>query len=350
MAKPTSSATGAPTQLQQSPSGPGGGSAARVTPFPVRQTLEQPPAGYGGDEGKLPHPQLHKLAGMIEQIPIGIAITAPTGEIEYLNPYLSAVIGLSAAQAAGIRLCAFRLGGTRYKLERIKRQLLSGNAWQGETQIKRATGDTFHALESIFPLREPDGTVTHFIHFLQDIGGRKLAETIRRLAFYDSLTGLPNRNLMYERLGTAIARARRNHGSFALMYIDVDGFKQVNDTLGHDAGDQLLRAVSARLKSSLRESDTVARVGGDEFVVIIENAVEPGTIARIADKLLAACIEPHVLGGSKVPVTLSIGVSFYPIHATTVDALLKAADSAMYRAKAAGRNTCHILSLPPAGS
>ncbi|MBI2313718.1 MAG: sensor domain-containing diguanylate cyclase [Betaproteobacteria bacterium] len=343
MVKSTPGATGAPTQLQQRPAGPGGGSAARVSPFPIRQMLEQPPAGYGGDEGRPPHPQLHKLAGMIEQIPIGIAITAPTGEIEYLNPYLSAVIGLSVTEAAGVRLCAFRLGKSRYRLERVRRQLLSGNAWQGETQIKRPTGETFHALESIFPLREADGTVTHFIHFLQDIGGRKLAETLRRLAFYDSLTGLPNRNLMHERLGSAIARAKRNRSSFALMYIDVDGFKQINDTLGHDAGDGLLRAVAARLKRSLRESDTLARIGGDEFVVIIENSGDRGTIAHLADKLLAACVEPCIVGGSEVPVTLSIGVSFYPHHAGTMDALLKSADSAMYRAKAAGGNTYHIL-------
>lgn len=305
-------------------------------------------AGGRRDAGRLQrgatpaHPQLQGLGAVIEQIPIGIALTRPNGEIEYLNPYLGAIIGLGGAQAAGIRLCAFRLGASPYQLRRVRRQLLCGNPWQGETQIKQSTGETFHALESVFALRGSGGAITHFIHFLQDIGGRKLADTICKLAFYDGLTGLPNRNLLHERLNRAIAGAKRAGDSFALMYIDIDRFKQVNDTLGHDAGDKLLRTVASRLRDSLRESDTLARLGGDEFVAILEHIHEPGALVRIAGKLLATCLRPCDLRGAGRNITVSIGISVYPRHAQSAEALLKCADSAMYKAKAAGGNACCV--------
>lgn len=208
--------------------------------------------------------------------------------------------------------------------------------WQGETQLRRKDGEWFYALESIYPLLDTDGRSTRWVHFLQDVSGHKLAEAVRRLAFYDTLTGLPNRNLLDDRLAHAWANAQRSAAAFALLYIDIDQFKQVNDTLGHEAGDELLLALGTRLASCLRESDTLARVGGDEFVVLLEHVREAQTPARVAEKLVAACRRPFSLKSGPLRVTVSIGVARYPEDGNDPPALLRAADQAMYQAKAAG--------------
>lgn len=298
-----------------------------------------PPAPSRPD---LPLPRLEgeKLASVIQQIPIGVAITTMDGRIEYVNPYLSALIGLDSREAAGLDLGAFRPKGAARALRRIKQRLLCGNSCQRETQIRKKTGGLFHVLESIYAMRGEDGAITHFIHFMQDISGQKLAAALRHLAFHDSLTGLPNRNLLQDRLNREIAAAQRKHTGFAVIYIDIDRFKEINDTWGHDAGDAILRAVASRLRSALRRSDTLARLGGDEFVAVLENAGKPAFALSVAEKLLAACVRPCRLNGH--PVTVSIGISLYPQHARTAEALLKCADSAMYQAKAAGRNTYRL--------
>ena len=173
---------------------------------------------------------------------------------------------------------------------------------------------------------------------MQDIGALKHAEMSSSLAFYDSLTGLPNRNLFDDRLTRAMATARRSRGSFALLYIDIDHFKRVNDTLGHDIGDELLRQIASRLRQSLRESDTVARLGGDEFAAILEHVTDARFVARTVEKLLAACSGSYEFRGSRQNVRLSVGISLYPHDAGDSGALAKYADTATYRAKATGRN------------
>ena len=162
------------------------------------------------------------------------------------------------------------------------------------------------------------------------------------LAFYDSLTGLPNRYLFNDRLARAMATAQRSRSGFALLYIDIDHFKRINDTLGHDAGDELLRQLASRLKQSLRESDTVARLGGDEFVAVLEHVADARVAVGAVEKLLAECSGCYELGGSERKVTLSVGISLYPADAGDTESLLKCADAAMYRAKAAGRNGYHL--------
>jgi diguanylate cyclase (GGDEF)-like protein len=194
----------------------------------------------------------------------------------------------------------------------------------------------------VFPLRDRTGRITHFIHFLQDIGALEAAETLTSLAYHDSLTGLPNRNLLNDRLSRAIASARRRHAGFSLLYLDVDRFKEVNDALGHDAGDELLRQVASRLQSGLRKIDTVARLGGDEFVIILDQVGESWLAARIAAKLLVSCSGDYDLHGATRRVTLSVGISRYPRDAVEMEALLKCADKAMYRAKASGGNNFQL--------
>ncbi|MDP9109304.1 MAG: diguanylate cyclase [Pseudomonadota bacterium] len=170
----------------------------------------------------------------------------------------------------------------------------------------------------------------------------RTSETLHRLALHDPLTGLPNRRLLEDRIGTAIEHARRNRSHVAMMYIDLDGFKEVNDTWGHDCGDILLQMVSDRLVCAARGEDTVARIGGDEFMVVLGELNDPEDIHIPAKKLVAAVAEPYQIKGQTVIVTTSIGISIYPYDAATVEALITSSDRALYQAKRAGKNRYHI--------
>ena len=290
----------------------------------------------------------HDLSQIIEQIPIGVAVTLPLGTVEYANPRLHQLLEVDAAQMLGTELARFRLPGGVPGHQKIVQRILSGEYWQGEMQFRTAAGDVRHMVESVYPLHDLTGRITHFIHFLQDISALKLAETLRNLAFRDGLTGLPNRNLFSDRLSLTMATARRSRGGFALLCIDIDHFKQVNDTLGHNAGDELLRQVAARLQACLRMTDTVARMGGDEFVAILDRVGDAGLAVKMVEKLLATCSGDYVLGGNRRRVTLSVGISLYPRDADDVETLLKRADTAMYKAKATGKNGYQLLDPGPA--
>lgn len=174
---------------------------------------------------------------------------------------------------------------------------------------------------------------------LQDVTEHKSTEArLWHMAHHDPLCGLPNRMLMYDRLSHAIAQSHRNKDSVALMLFDLDDFKKINDSFGHQAGDALLVEISDRLRHSARECDTVARLGGDEFTLIIEQLRAPRDAAMIAQKILKAMQEPVCLDGQNILVTCSIGIALFPDDATTLDGLLKASDSAMYEAKRVGKN------------
>jgi len=163
-------------------------------------------------------------------------------------------------------------------------------------------------------------------------------EQILKLAQHDTLTALPNRILFYDRLDQAMTRASRDKGSFAILFIDLDDFKIVNDTLGHDAGDALLREAAKRITACVRKSDTVARMGGDEFTVIISNARTPNSVERVAKKIVANLASPFDLNGKFCSVSASIGIALYPVNGNTAEQLVKVADDAMYTAKSSGKN------------
>ena len=165
---------------------------------------------------------------------------------------------------------------------------------------------------------------------------------LESLALHDTLTGLPNRRLLFDRLALAIAHARRNTSSMAVMYLDLDGFKQINDTLGHDAGDALLRMVADRLVAAVREEDTVARLSGDEFVIALWESNHVDAVARLAEKVVEAVSQPYRIQGNDVHITASIGVGIYPAHGEAVETLMKSADLALYEAKRAGKNDYRI--------
>lgn len=175
-------------------------------------------------------------------------------------------------------------------------------------------------------------------------------QVLESLALHDELTGLPNRRLLMDRLSSAIAHARRNKRTMALMYLDLDGFKQINDTLGHAAGDTLLSMVATRLVSTVRQVDTVARLGGDEFVIALWELSHAGGVDKPASKVIQALSQPYSIQGHSVSITVSVGVSIYPSHGEDGEALIKSADLALYGAKRAGKNDYHMASMhPPVG-
>lgn len=225
----------------------------------------------------------------------------------------------------------------------------STGGWQGEVWDRRKNGEGYPKWMTISALKDDDGTVTHYIAVHHDMTARKAAEDeIRYLAFYDYLTGQPNRRLLVERLRQAMASNIHSGRYGALMFIDLDNFKTLNDTLGHDTGDLLLQQVAKRLITCVRESDTVARLGGDEFVVILEdlneNPQEAATQTKtLGEKILAALNQTYQLGKLAHRSTASIGATLFCGHETSIDDLLKQADLAMYKSKDAGRNALHFF-------
>jgi diguanylate cyclase (GGDEF)-like protein len=176
------------------------------------------------------------------------------------------------------------------------------------------------------------------------------SRALETMALYDALTGLPNRRLLFDRLALAIAHARRHTSTMAVIYLDLDGFKQINDTLGHDAGDTLLRVVADRLVAAVRQEDTVARMGGDEFVITLWELNHADNMAMLVSKIILAVSQPYSIHGHDVNITASVGVGIYPTHGEEVETLMKSADLALYDAKRTGKNAWRIATCaaPPA--
>ncbi len=210
--------------------------------------------------------------------------------------------------------------------------------WQGEIWNRRKNGEEYLVRSYISTVRTGDNE-TNYIALMTDITEQnRVMDKMEHLAHHDFLTGLPNRTLLEDRMHQALIRAERNKSKFALMFLDLDRFKRINDTLGHHIGDLLLKEVTRRIQSCLRAVDTVSRHGGDEFVLLLEEFNEDGDISHTARKILDYIATPCHLEGHEVNVTSSIGLSLYPMHGATVPDLLIKADIAMYQAKNQGRN------------
>lgn len=224
---------------------------------------------------------------------------------------------------------------------RVRSQLAEAGHWRGELWQRRKDGEEFLCWVELNEVRDASGERTHIVGVLSDITDRKRTEQeLRCLANYDTLTGLPNRSLLGERLGHAIVDARRGKHKLAVLFLDLDRFKHVNDSMGHAAGDRMLKAAGARLRQCVHERDTVARLGGDEFTVILENIVDVHDATDMAQLLLEAFQLPLGMGGSQdVVISPSIGIAMYPDDGQVPTDLLKYADTAMYQAKEHGRNT-----------
>jgi diguanylate cyclase (GGDEF)-like protein len=215
----------------------------------------------------------------------------------------------------------------------------AGGAWEGEVWLRRRDGFPFPARVQVMAVVSADAVITHYIGILEDISERKAQEErIRHMAQHDFLTGLPNRALLEDRLHQAMPLALRNGTRLAVLFLDLDRFKLINDSLGHDVGDRLLQQVSRRLAGCVRAADTVSRQGGDEFVLLLQDLDAPEQAAAVARKILEVISEPFVVDGTQLSVTPSIGISVFPDDAPDSAPLLRNADAAMYHAKGVGRN------------
>jgi len=288
----------------------------------------------------------------------GVMITDADNLILRVNRAFTEITGYSNAEAVGQQPSLLKSGRHDAGFYAVMHECIEREGtWRGEIWNRRKNGDIYPGWVNITAVKGARGAVTHYVTTFTDITQRKAAEDeIRHLAFYDTLTGLPNRRLMLERLRQALAGSARHGRHGALMLFDLDDFKTLNDTLGHDVGDQFLVEVASRLAASIREVDTVARLGGDEFVIILEDldaeAVAAMQAESVAVKIQAALNEPYLLdltlaGGDlntrSYHCTASIGVTLFRDHSVSADDLMKRADTAMYQAKAAGRNTLRFF-------
>lgn len=281
------------------------------------------------------------LSQAIEQSPMSVVITNPDGIIEYVNGTFEQTSGFSAAQILGKPIKRFRAKATDNEVYQEMAQALQlAQPWQGEFESKRRDGQVYWEQAHVAPVTGLHKEVTHYIAVTTDITQQKEQELkILHQAHFDNLTALPNRFLALDRLGQMLAEARRSGHNVAILFLDFDDFKKVNDSLGHHLGDELLIEAAKRLKMVVRESDVVGRLGGDEFIVIVKQEHESTSAAVVADKLLEQFRKPFVLDGRELVSTVSIGIAIYPEDGKTANELLRQADSAMYHSKGGGRDT-----------
>lgn len=290
-------------------------------------------------ERKWTEVQMQLKARVFEQGSEAIVITDSQGYIVRVNRAFSGITGYSEAEALGRKpsmLSSGRQGPEFYKA--MWASINDHGHWQGEVWNRRKDDSVYPEWLSISVLRDSGGAVLNYVGIATDISQRKKdEEQIRLLADFDPLTGLPNRRLLQDRIATALSHAQRQGEPLALMFLDLDRFKNVNDSLGHHVGDKLLIQVAQRLKSVLREQDTVCRVGGDEFVLLCIGTDAEGA-AHVAAKLLEVTSMACEIDQHELAVTFSIGIALYPTDGDTFEALSMSADTAMYRAKQSGRN------------
>ncbi|RPH67012.1 MAG: diguanylate cyclase [Burkholderiales bacterium] len=267
------------------------------------------------------------------------------GKVTYLNRMGETMTGWARQDATGRPLGeVFRIidGATRQAVANPAQRAVDEDrsvAPAADCVLVRRDGLESAIEDSATPIHDPDGRVAGAVLVFHDVS-RSLATALKmsHLAQHDSLTGLPNRSLLAERLSRAIGLARRHRKQVALLFLDLDCFKHVNDSLGHAIGDQLLRSVADRLAECVRDTDTVCRQGGDEFVILLAEIERPRDAASVAEKLRSALAVPHLIGGQEVHVTSSIGISVFPDDGVDVESVMQNADAAMYRAKATGGN------------
>jgi len=291
-----------------------------------------------------------RIAAIAFESQEGIFVTDTRGKILNVNRSFTAITGFSAKEAIGQTPSLMRSGrhGPDFYAA-MRAAIASAGAWSGEIWNRRKDGSIFPEWLTITAVKTEAGEVTHYVSTLTDITQRKAAEEeIRHLAFYDPLTRLPNRRLLLDRLQQALLTSQRTHHQGALMFIDLDNFKLVNDSLGHDQGDLLLQEMGRRLVTTVREGDTVARLGGDEFVVVLEDlSTQAPKAARqaeeVAEKMLHALAAPVALADQEVKTSCSVGVVLFANDTVRPEDLMKHADLAMYQAKESGRNTVRFF-------
>lgn len=289
--------------------------------------------------------RLQLFAKMFDNSGEAILITDARSNIVAVNPAFTEITGYSAGEVMGKNPRILSSGKqTAEFYDLMWTSLNEAGQWSGEIWNRRKNGEIYPEWLSIGVVKNHRGETINYISLFSDITKRKEAEQrIEFLAHYDSLTRLPNRTLFADRLKRALVVAQRHGKKVALLFLDLDRFKAINDTLGHLAGDMLLQSVAERLKSCVRESDTICRQGGDEFMILLEDVNGAEDVEKVANKIISVMSEPHRIGEEELIVTFSIGAAVYPDDADGEKTLTLHADQAMYRAKELGRNNFQLF-------
>ena len=284
--------------------------------------------------------QLRLAFEVINHTSEGVMVSDAQHRILSINPALERMIGLRNAQIIGRPSGAFVRALDDASFAAVNDALVSGRPWQGEVRLKKKTGRSLHSWAAIAVVRDNENRIKHHISVFSDMTERKEAqERIEFLAHHDPLTGLPNRLLLRDRVAQALAQALRMQNRVALMFLDLDRFKTINDSLGHPVGDALLKEVVERLRTCVRDTDTICRQGGDEFIILLNDVRDSEAVSRIAEKIHLRMTEPVLVGKHQLSTSFSIGIALGPDDASDFDTLLQKADTAMYHAKEAGRNS-----------
>lgn len=277
---------------------------------------------------------------IIQNTAEGVLVTGPDGFIVEVNPAFTTITGYSADEAIGQHfslLHSERQEASHY--DHLLERLAETGKWEGEMWSRRRDASIFLERRSIDAVRDVNAITTHYVSVFNDISENyEKDEQLRHMALHDPLTDLANRSLLHEHMRMAIARAERECCRVALLFLDLDQFKAINDTLGHDIGDLLLKEIAVRLQSCIRATDTLARLGGDEFVVLLGGVQQREDCVRLAAKLMRALETPVDLAGASLHVNTSIGIALFPDDGGNIEALMKNADMALYAAKEAGKN------------
>src|SRR5690606_32433367 len=283
--------------------------------------------------------QLQKLSSAVTNSGSMVIMTDAAGTIEYVNHKFTQVTGYTAQDVHNQSLELLNPEPDGFRDEQSWNSTLVQNGWAGEVLSSRKDGTDFWSAVTVSAVENDHRHITHYIVSAIDITELKEAtRKMQQLALFDSLTGLANRRLFIDRLNQAIADSVRNRHMLALLFLDLDQFKRINDTLGHDAGDQLLLIVADRLRSCVRSTDTVARLGGDEVTVLLTDLKDAQAASQIAQLILKALKQPIKLDKHEVIVSTSIGITLAPTDSTSSETLMKNADLALYRAKESGRD------------
>jgi diguanylate cyclase (GGDEF)-like protein/PAS domain S-box-containing protein len=271
----------------------------------------------------------------------GIMIADADNNIVEVNPAFTDLTGYGHDEVVGKNPRILASGKqSREFFEDMWKSLNKTGRWEGELWNRRKDGEAYLEKLSIYTVKDANGKVVNRIGVFSDVTQiRAEQETVAHHAQHDFLTNLPNRMLFRDRFKQQLARARRHKKKFAVLYIDLDRFKQVNDTLGHQIGDQLLIAVGSRLKSQVREIDTVSRFGGDEFAILVSEVTATSDVTNLAEKILVALSLPYLIEGHTINSSGSLGIAVYPDDGTDMDTILNKADAAMYKVKRSSSNT-----------
>ncbi|SHH03610.1 EAL domain-containing protein [Massilia sp. CF038] len=283
---------------------------------------------------------LRLSATVLEHIADGVMVIGPARQIVAINPAFTQITGFTEADALGQDATLARAARPDSAFDAaLWHTLAESGFWRGEIWNRRKNGELYLEWLTVSAVRDDQGATTHYVGVFSDITkARESQAQLDHMAHHDPLTALPNRLLFHDRLHHALQRAAREHQKLAVLFIDLDRFKNVNDTLGHHIGDELLKQVAGALAAKLRDGDTLARLGGDEFIVLLEDVDGESGAAHVAEKLVSMFEQPFLVADYELFVTGSVGISLYPDDASDLNMLIRNADVAMYQAKARGRN------------